>query len=54
MDNFIEVIDITKTYWSEDSNTETKVVLPSLSIKEIVMSGPQAVARQYDAHYRWA
>ena len=35
MDNFIEVIDITKTYWSGDSNIETKVVLPlSLNIKE--------------------
>ena len=48
MDNFIEVIDITKTYWSEDSNTETKVVLPlSLSIKEgeIVFLGPSGCGK---------
>ncbi len=51
MENFIEVIDITKTYWSEDSNTETKVVLPlSLNIKEseiVMFLGLQAVARQH-------
>ena len=49
MDNFIEVIDITKTYWSEDSNTETKVVLPlSLSIKEgeiVMFLGPSGCGK---------
>ncbi len=49
MDNFIEVTDITKTYWSEDSNTETKVVLPlSLTIKEgeiVMFLGPSGCGK---------
>ena len=35
MSKFIEISDVTKTYWSEDGKTETKVILPlSLTIAE--------------------
>ena len=49
MDDFIKVTDVTKTYWSEDSNVETKVVLPlSLTIKEgeiVMFLGPSGCGK---------
>jgi ABC-type nitrate/sulfonate/bicarbonate transport system ATPase subunit len=49
MDNFIEIKDIAKTYWSEDGQTETKVVLPlSLTIKEgemVMFLGPSGCGK---------
>ena len=54
MDNFIKVTDVTKTYWSEDSNTETKVVLPlSLTIAEgemVMFLGPSGCGKGLLAH----
>ena len=49
MDKFIEVTDVTKTYWSEDRKTETKVVLPlSLTIAEgemVMFLGPSGCGK---------
>ena len=49
MDKFIEISDVTKTYWSEDGKTETKVVLPlSLSIAEgemVMFLGPSGCGK---------
>ena len=49
MDNFIEIHDVTKTYWSEDGKTETKVVLPlSLTIAEgemVMFLGPSGCGK---------
>ena len=49
MDKFIKVTDVTKTYWSEDGKTETKVVLPlSLTIAEgemVMFLGPSGCGK---------
>ena len=49
MDNFIEIKDISKTYWSENGNIETKVVLPlSLTIAEgeiVMFLGPSGCGK---------
>ena len=49
MDNFIDMKDISKTYWSEDGKTETKVVLPlSLTIAEgemVMFLGPSGCGK---------
>ncbi|MEE2773458.1 MAG: ABC transporter ATP-binding protein [Pseudomonadota bacterium] len=49
MDKFIKVTDVTKTYWSEDRKTETKVVLPlSLTIAEgemVMFLGPSGCGK---------
>ena len=49
MDQFIEVTDVTKTYWSADGKTETKVVLPlSLTIAEgemVMFLGPSGCGK---------
>ena len=49
MDKFLKVTDVTKTYWSEDNKTETKVVLPfSLTIAEgemVMFLGPSGCGK---------
>lgn len=49
MDDFIEISDITKSYWSDDGKTETKVVLPlSLVIAEgeiVMFLGPSGCGK---------
>jgi len=49
MDKFIEMTDVTKTYWSADGKTETKVVLPlSLTIAEgemVMFLGPSGCGK---------
>ena len=49
MDKFIEVNEVTKTYWSADGKTETKVVLPlSLTIAEgemVMFLGPSGCGK---------
>ncbi|MGB3146570.1 MAG: ABC transporter ATP-binding protein [Paracoccaceae bacterium] len=49
MDNFIEISDVTKTYWSDNGKTETKVVLPlSLTIAEgemVMFLGPSGCGK---------
>lgn len=49
MDKFIEISDVTKTYWSADGKTETKVVLPlSLNIAEgemVMFLGPSGCGK---------
>ncbi|MDE2792288.1 MAG: ABC transporter ATP-binding protein [Paracoccaceae bacterium] len=49
MDNFIEISDITKTYWSDDGKTETKVILPlSMAIAEgemVMFLGPSGCGK---------
>ena len=49
MSKFIEISDVTKTYWSEDGKTETKVVLPlSLTIAEgemVMFLGPSGCGK---------
>lgn len=49
MDKFIEISDVTKTYWSADGKTETKVVLPlSLNIGEgemVMFLGPSGCGK---------
>ncbi len=49
MDSFIDIKDISKTYWSEDRKTETKVVLPlSLKIAEgemVMFLGPSGCGK---------
>ena len=49
MDKFIEISDVTKTYWSADGKTETKVVLPlSLTIAEgemVMFLGPSGCGK---------
>ena len=49
MQNFIQIKDIAKTYWSEDGRKETKVVLPlSLNIDEgelVMFLGPSGCGK---------
>ena len=49
MKNFIEIKDVSKTYWSEDGLTETKVVLPlTLDIAEgeiVMFLGPSGCGK---------
>jgi NitT/TauT family transport system ATP-binding protein len=49
MDNFIEISDVAKTYWSDGGKTETKVVLPlSLTIAEgemVMFLGPSGCGK---------
>jgi NitT/TauT family transport system ATP-binding protein len=49
MSKFIEISDVTKTYWSEDGKTETKVVLPlSLTIAKgemVMFLGPSGCGK---------
>ncbi|MDA7965328.1 ABC transporter ATP-binding protein [Ruegeria sp.] len=49
MQNFIEISDVSKTYWSEDGKTETKVVLPlSMTIAEgemVMFLGPSGCGK---------
>ena len=49
MDKFLKVTDVAKTYWSEDNETETKVLLPfSLTIAEgemVMFLGPSGCGK---------
>ncbi|WP_299951561.1 ABC transporter ATP-binding protein [uncultured Ruegeria sp.] len=49
MDNFIEIKDVAKTYWSDDGTSETKVVLPlSMTIAEgemVMFLGPSGCGK---------
>lgn len=49
MENFIEISDVAKTYWSGDGKTETKVVLPlTLNIQEgemVMFLGPSGCGK---------
>ncbi|RVT81870.1 ABC transporter ATP-binding protein [Rhodobacteraceae bacterium CCMM004] len=49
MQNFIEISDISKTYWSADGKTETKVVLPlSMTVAEgemVMFLGPSGCGK---------
>lgn len=49
MDDFIDISDVSKTYWSEDGKTETKVILPlSMKIAEgemVMFLGPSGCGK---------
>lgn len=49
MDNFIDIKNVSKTYWSDDGKTETKVVLPlSMEIAEgemVMFLGPSGCGK---------